>query len=87
MTQLTIRTNNPKLEEGINLICRQKKWSKNQVALYLISKGLGITDEPEPKLIGHQLDSFFGEWTGEEKRSFDQQINQVFGKIDEEHWK
>ncbi|NJK91974.1 MAG: hypothetical protein HC904_09205 [Blastochloris sp.] len=87
MKQMTIRSMDQDLEAAIEEMCRQRQWSVNQVATYLMRKGLGLTTEAAPQPIGSRLDSFWGAWTKEEVRSFDAVVDQAFGQIDEESWK
>lgn len=87
MKQMTIRSFDPALEKGIVELSEQKGWPINRVALYLMRKGLGITEEVQPTLIGNQLSHFFGTWNEEEAKGFDHTIHEEFEKIDLENWK
>lgn len=87
MKQMTIRSFDPELEKAIEEMSRKRQWSANQVAIYLMRKGLGLTTEAEPQPIGNQLDAFWGTWTEEEARRFDERVARAFDRIDEENWK
>ena len=82
MKQMTIRTIDPELEKGIEELCLTKKWPVNQVAIYLMRKGLGLSDKAAPDQIGDRLDGFFGVWSEQEAREFDRAIEDEFNRID-----
>ncbi|MEM1159103.1 MAG: hypothetical protein AAGH72_12705 [Verrucomicrobiota bacterium] len=86
MKQMTIRAMDPELEQGINAMAKERDWSVNQVATYLMRRGLGLTDQVKPQMIGNQLDDFLGRWTPQESERFDQETERAFGQIDDEHW-
>jgi hypothetical protein len=86
MKQMTIRNFDSDLERGIKELSAQKKWSINQVALHLMRKGLGLTDETEPHVIGDQLEHHFGKWSHAEQEAFDQAIDEEFSRVDPEQW-
>lgn len=83
---MTIRNVDFRLERGIEDLRRRRNWSINQAALYLMRKGLGLSDEAEPVLIGDRLDRFAGVWGDEEGGLFDGVIEETFGRVDEEDW-
>jgi len=86
MKQFTIRTEDPKVEAGLEQLSRKRHWSLNQAATHLLRVGLGLTDETLAEPIGSSLDEFFGVWTSEESESFDQNIESEFGQIDPDAW-
>lgn len=87
MKQMTIRSVDPDLERAIEELSRERQWSINQVAMYLMRRGLGLTTEAVPQPIGTRLDAFWGQWTEAEARDFDASVEEAFGRVDEEHWK
>ena len=68
-------------------ISRQRRWSLNKTAIYLLRKGLELPDEVSPEPIGNRLDSFFGVWDGEDAAAFERVTDEAFGQVDEENWK
>lgn len=86
MKQMTIRSLDPDLENAIEEMCRQRQWSINQTATYLMRKGLGLTTEAAPQPIGNALDAFWGTWNADETREFDALVEDAFGRVDEEGW-
>lgn len=87
MKQMTIRSFDPELEKAMEEMGRKRQWSLNQVAIYLMRKGLCLTNEAESQPIGNQLDEFFGVWSMQEASEFDVQVDEAFGGIDEENWR
>lgn len=87
MKQMTIRSFDPDLEKAMEEMSRKRQWSMNQVATYLMRRGLGLTTEAEPRPIGNQLDAFWGIWNEQEARDFDALVGEAFAGIDEENWK
>jgi hypothetical protein len=86
MKQMTIRNFDPELERGIVEMSKRRKWSLNQVALHLMRKGLGLTNEVEPLTIGNRLDRHFGRWSPAEKEAFDRVVDEEFSRVDPEQW-
>jgi len=82
----TIRSFDPELVKAMEEMSRNRQWSLNQVATCLMRKGLGMTTEAEPQLIGKQLDAYWGAWSEQEARDFEARVEEVFGFIDEENW-
>ncbi len=87
MKQMTIRSVDPDLERAIDEMSRERQWSTNQVAIYLMRRGLGLTMEAGPLPIGGRLDGFWGKWADAEAREFDAVVDEAFGRVDDEHWK
>lgn len=87
MKQMTIRSMDPDLERAIEELSRQRQWSINQVATYLMRRGLGLTTEVAPQPIGGRLDAFWGAWSEAEAQDFDAVVEETFGRVDDEHWK
>jgi len=65
---------------------KRRKWSLNQVALYLMRKGLGLTSEIEPLTIGYRLERHFGKWSPAEKEACDRVVEEEFSRVDPEQW-
>jgi hypothetical protein len=87
MKQVTICIVDPDLEGGLAEMSRERQWSINQMATYLMRRGLGLTTEASPRPIGGRLDEFWGSWTQKEAREFDTSVEEAFGRVDDEHWK
>ena len=87
MKQMTIRNFDPELERAIEEVSRQRGWSINQVAVDLMRRGLGLTTEAAPCLIGEKLDGFFGIWDAKEVQKFQAEVEEAFGQVDEENWR
>ncbi len=85
MKQMTIRSFDPELEKALEEVSRKRQWSLNRAATYLMRKGVGLTTEAEPQPIGKRLDAFWGLWSREEARHFDDWVDEAFGRIDEEN--
>lgn len=77
----------PALERGIEELSKEKSWSINRTAAYLMRKGLGLTDESSPHMIGDKIDHVIGKWTLEEAAQINSYVEENFGKIDEEMWR
>ena len=84
---MTIRSTDPELERAIEEMSRKRRWSTNQVAVHLMRKGLGLTTDVEPILIGDRLDGFWGKWSAKEARQFDSAVEDAFENVDEENWR
>lgn len=84
---MTIRSLDPDLEKAIEQMCRERQWSINQTATYLMRKGLGLTTEAAPQPIGNALEAFWGTWNAQEARQFDASVEDAFGSVDEDAWK
>ena len=85
--QLTIRTEDKELEEKLEEVSRQRRWSLNQTAIHVLRKGLDLQTEVAPEPIGDRLDAFFGVWDREEAAGFERATEEAFGQVDEENWK
>lgn len=70
--QLTIRYDDA-LAREIEDLARREGVSRNQAVLRLLRKGAGIEERAEEEgVIGSSLDWFFGSWTEEQAREFDE---------------
>ncbi len=70
--QLTIRYDDA-LAREIEDLARREGVSRNQAVLRLLRKGAGIEARTEEEgVIGNSLDWFFGSWTEEQAREFDE---------------
>ena len=87
MTQLTIRSDSAELEARLKELARDRGWSLNQAANYLLRKGAGLLDEPTPTGIGDQLNEFIGSWPETEAGAFDRRIADTAESIDEDLWR
>lgn len=84
--QLTIRYDEV-LAREIDDLARREGVSRNQAVLRLLRKAAGLEERaPEQEVIGSSLDWFFGSWTEEQAREFDEAVAD-FERIDEELWK
>ncbi len=83
---MTIRAMDEDLERGIEAMAKERDWSINQVATYLMRRGLGLTDGVAPRVIGGGLDLFMGRWEAEEAGAFEGEVEAMFGQVDDEHW-
>ena len=87
MKQLTIRLNDPEIEQRILKLAKEEGLSLNQAAIRLISKGAGIPgSQSDTDKIGDSLDDLAGTWTGAEEKAFLKAI-EVFEKLDAELWR
>jgi hypothetical protein len=85
--QLTILGFDPALLKELKELSKRERISLNQAALRLMRKGAGIVESREPpRVIGHALDRFFGTWTDEQARKFDEAVS-WFETIDPEGWR
>ena len=87
MTQLTIRSQSEKLDAALKKLAKERGWSLNQAANYLLCKGVGLLEEPAPSGIGKQLDEFIGSWSEAQARAFDRRIAEATEGIDEDLWR
>ncbi len=86
MNQLTVRGFDDELCAIMRRLAKQEGISMNQVALRLLRKGAGITDNKgNPNAIGPSLDDLFGLWSREEAESFNAAL-EVFETVDESAW-
>lgn len=84
--QLTIRYDEA-LAREIEDLARREGVSRNQAVLRMLRKAAGLEDRAEEKaVIGSSLDWFFGSWTEEQARKFDEAVAD-FETIDEDLWK
>lgn len=87
MTQLTIRNFPPELGREIRLLAKNRGWSLNKAAVFLLKRGAGLDEESETKGIGNGLDSFIGTWEKAESDTFDKNVTDAFESVDEDLWK
>ena len=85
MKQLTIRGLTPELERNLRAEARQRYTSLNRTALYLLSKGAGLSDDDSPDCVGDALDGFIGSWSPKEAQQFDEAVA-VFDTVDQAFW-
>jgi hypothetical protein len=83
LQQLTLRGFDEELEKAIRRLAADERMSLNRAAMMLLRKGAGLGQLSK---IGHSLDKYFGTWTEEEFREF-QESQKFFDVIDEDLWK
>lgn len=87
MKQITVRIDDEKLQRELTRLAREKRLSLNKAALELLRRGAGLDETPrERDTIGHSLDAFFGIWTEEAAREFEEAVAPL-EEIDEELWR
>ena len=86
MTQFTIRNHSKDLEARLKELAKERGWSLNQAANYLLRKGAGLLDEPSAPGTGNRLDDFIGSWSEAEARAFDQRVADAFESVEEDLW-
>ncbi len=79
--QYTIRGVTPRMDALLREKSQHDRKSLNAIALAVLSRGLGLTEE---KIQYHDLDDLIGTWVNDP--SFDQAISDM-DQIDEELWK
>ena len=84
MTKLTIRNQSKDLDAALRRPARERSWSLNQAANYLLMKGAGLLDDPTPAGIGNALDDFIGSWSEAEADAASQRINDASEQIDKD---
>jgi hypothetical protein len=87
MTQLTIRSQSKELDAKLKALARERGWSLNQAANYLLQKGAGLLDAPASTGVADDLDRFIGSWSDSEAEAFDRRVAAATETIDEELWK
>jgi len=86
MNQMTVRGFDEELAKRIRRLADQEQISLNKAVLRLLKRGAGLEPMPEPKVIGHALDEFIGDWSKEEAEAF-RRSQRPLEQIDEEMWK
>lgn len=87
MKQLTIRGFDPKLQRRLRELARAEGISLNQAALRLLRSGAGFEQtRVGTDRIGAGLGRFFGTWSEQEAREFEECIRDQ-EQIDEDMWR
>lgn len=86
MEQLTVRGFDSELERRLRELAEREGLSLSQAALRLLRRGAGL--EPLPvgtTHVGHALDAFFGVWSDDEARAFEEALAPT-ERIDPDLW-
>ena len=87
MISLTVRGFDAELENRLREVARQHRCSLNRAALMLLRRGAGLSENGGATgAIGDSLDAFFGGWSAEDAREFDEAVA-VFERVDDEVWR
>lgn len=84
--QLTLRSDDPALEQAIRAHARARGVSLNRAAVELLLQSLELTPEPPDRRIGARLDHLAGTWSEEEADAFDRAVADL-ARIDDEMWR
>ena len=85
--QLTIRGLDKELQRRLLEVAKDREWSLNKAAVYLMLRGAGLTPaDNTPSTVGDRLDEYFGVWDGEEEAQFRKSTAEL-SQIDEDLWR
>ena len=85
MGAITLRNLPPQVAKAIREKARKERLSMNKAVIKLLEEATGATPKAR-KVIHHDLDRFFGTWTGEEADAFDEALREQ-RQIEPEMWK
>lgn len=83
-TQYTIRKVPPQLDRELRRRARQEHKSLNEMALWALERGLGLSEQSEQAVRHHDLDDLAGTWVDDP--AFDQAI-EAMDQVDPELWR
>ena len=85
MNQLTIRKIPAPIEQKLRLAARRSGKSINKTVVEVLGKGLGISQEKQPKQ-KRDVAAVFHQWSAKELGEFEKNT-EPFGSIDGEMWR
>lgn len=83
MNAITVRNLPPAVARAVREKARKEKLSLNKAIVKLLEEATGTGSPKRP--VHHDLDRFFGTWSGEEARAFDEALREP-RRIDPEMW-
>ena len=84
MNAITVRNLPPAVAKAVREKARKEKLSLNKAIVKLLEEATGV-GSGKRRAVRHDLDRFFGTWTGEEAAAFDQALREQ-RQIDPEMW-